>query len=313
LLQHDRIVLSFINFVNVEEEMTWNRLLDHSIIFSFDRSGFLRHLGEKSLELKTAKTGLKALITGASRGIGKALSTKLETCGIQVYGLSRSQPEGESVFQVDMGNLRQISQFVKRPDLPSFDILVHSAGSMPLSKMTTEQGLEEIFASQVVGPYCLTRGLIESGKASKGMRTIFVSSGGLYFRKFSFEEGPYQRHAVYANAKRAQLLLVHLLQEQYGAQGFTFSAMHPGWVDTEGVAHSMPWFYRFMKGRFRTPDQGADTIAWLALTESTYPGGKFWFDRMEAPEHYFAYTQESQQDERDLLGYCERYYEEYFR
>lgn len=293
--------------------MTWNRLLDGSILFSFDRSGFVRHLQGKSLELKTSKNHLNALVTGASKGIGHALSVQLANAGVQVYRLARSCAEDANGFQVDMGNLRQISQLVKRPDLPSFNILVHNAGSMPLSEMTTEQGLEEIFASQVVGPYCLTRALIESGKASKGMRTIFVSSGGLYFRKFSLEKSPYQRHAVYANAKRAQLLLVHLLQDQYGAQGFTFSAMHPGWADTEGVAYSMPWFYRLMKSRFRTPEQGADTIAWLALTDESYPGGKFWFDRMEAPEHYFSYTKESPQDLKDLSNYCEKYYQEYFQ
>lgn len=88
--------------------------------------------------------------------------------------------------------------------------------------------------------------------------------------------------------------------------------MHPGWVDTPGVAHSMPWFYWLMKNRFRTPEQGADTIAWLALTDESYPSGKFWFDREQAPEYYFGFTKESPQDVEALETYCDRLYQEYF-
>lgn len=189
--------------------MNENWLLDRSIVFSFDRSGFIRHLAGKPLELKAPKTGLNALVTGASSGIGQALAHTLSSAGVHVEEVSRT-----AGLRADMGNLSQVNELVKNPKLSSIDILVHNAGSMPLTETKTEQGLEEIFASQVIGPYCLTRGLIEEGKASPGMRTIFVSSGGMYFRKFSLEKETYQRHAVYANAKRAQLLLVQILEKK---------------------------------------------------------------------------------------------------
>lgn len=44
------------------------------------------------------------------------------------------------------------------------------------------------------------------------------------------------------------------------------AAMHPGWTDTEGLQKSLPEFYSRMKSRLRTPEQGADTALWLAVS-----------------------------------------------
>ncbi|MHC9314052.1 hypothetical protein, partial [Xanthomonas campestris] len=54
-----------------------------------------------------------------------------------------------------------------------------------------------------------------------------------------------------------------------------FSVMHPGWVDTPMIANAMPDFYHSMKARLRTPEQGADTMVWLAVSEAavTNPSG----------------------------------------
>ena len=56
--------------------------------------------------------------------------------------------------------------------------------------------------------------------------------------------------------------------------------MHPGWVDTPGVRTSLPDFARVMGPWLRTPDQGADTMVWLATArEPLASNGRFWLDR----------------------------------
>ncbi|NNJ64490.1 MAG: dehydrogenase, partial [Xanthomonadales bacterium] len=52
------------------------------------------------------------------------------------------------------------------------------------------------------------------------------------------------------------------------------------WADTPGVRGSLPGFYRLTRKVLRTPEQGADTIVWLAAAdEAGEVSGKFWLDR----------------------------------
>jgi dehydrogenase/reductase SDR family protein 12 len=56
--------------------------------------------------------------------------------------------------------------------------------------------------------------------------------------------------------------------------------MHPGWVDTPGVQTSLPDFYRVMGPWLRTPEQGSDTMVWLATAgEPADSNGQLWLDR----------------------------------
>jgi GTPase Era involved in 16S rRNA processing len=80
--------------------------------------------------------------------------------------------------------------------------------------------------------------------------------------------------------------------------------MHPGWVDTPGLEHSLPRFYKLMKPALRSPDEGADTIVWLAA--SAHPGGRFWHDREPRPTHIVPRTRESDEERARLWTECLR-------
>jgi hypothetical protein len=56
--------------------------------------------------------------------------------------------------------------------------------------------------------------------------------------------------------------------------------MHPGWADTPGVQDALPAFRRVTQPILRTPEEGADTIVWLAGVQPIpAPNGSFWLDR----------------------------------
>jgi hypothetical protein len=57
--------------------------------------------------------------------------------------------------------------------------------------------------------------------------------------------------------------------------------MHPGWALTPGVERSLPTFRKVMSPLLRSPDQGADTLVWLAADDGapTERTGGFWLDR----------------------------------
>jgi dehydrogenase/reductase SDR family member 12 len=80
--------------------------------------------------------------------------------------------------------------------------------------------------------------------------------------------------------------------------------IHPGYRTdpaAPGIAATLPRFRRVMRPLLRTPEQGADTITWLATADPELLGTcGFWHDRRRRPEHLLPWTREDA-SERDLL------------
>lgn len=294
-----------------------NRLLDSTIVFSFDRSGFKRHC-PVPLE-RVDLSGRHGIITGASSGIGFAAATALLQQGMDCQLIGRDQKKLQKSFSaafsptyhcLDMSDLNKVYAFARDEVKAPIDLLIHNAGTMPLSRTISKDGFEEMFASQVLGPFILTRALADLGKLREGCRIVFVSSGGMYLQKLDlsdllFEKSAYNKYRGYANAKRAQVILSELFSHKHPT--YLFSAMHPGWADTPGVRYSMPFFKKLLNRRLRTAEEGADTILWLATTPD-YPSGKFWFDRKQAKTAILGQYKTSLKEAERLWAYCESIY-----
>jgi len=96
----------------------------------------------------------------------------------------------------------------------------------------------------------------------------------------------YRGAVAYARAKRAQVAVSAEWARRTPRSDIAFHAMHPGWVDTPGIAAGLPRFYRLMRRALRTPRQGADTAVWLATADPAVLGtGCFWHDRRPRPEN----------------------------
>lgn len=294
-----------------------DRLLDMTIIFSFDRSGFKRHCKDP-LELIDL-SNQHAIVTGASSGIGLAAAKSLLKQGMSCELIGRNLEKlennfktdsfipGSKCYSLDMSDLKAVYAFAKDEVKAPIDLVIHNAGDMPSCLTLTKDGYEQMFASQVLAPFILTKTLIDLGKLKKGCRIIFVSSGGMYTQKLdlsdlNFTKKSYNKYTGYANAKRAQIILNELFSKKYPQ--YLFSAMHPGWADTAGVRNSMPLFYKILNKRLRTSEEGADTILWLA-TNPDYPNGKFWFDRKQAKTTICNFKKSNQSEEEELWNYCE--------
>jgi NAD(P)-dependent dehydrogenase (short-subunit alcohol dehydrogenase family) len=93
---------------------------------------------------------------------------------------------------------------------------------------------------------------------------------------------------AYARAKRAQVALSREWARRLAGTGVAFHAMHPG-----GVAAALPGFRRVTRPILLSPEQGADTIVWLATAPHARLGsGRFWHDRRARPEHPLPWTRE---------------------
>ena len=92
----------------------------------------------------------------------------------------------------------------------------------------------------------------------------------------------------YAHSKRAQMMLAEVWGGILPRDRVHVSSMHPGWSDTEGVQTQLADFREKRKETLRSPQQGADTILWLATTPTLDPAssGSLFFDRARESPHY---------------------------
>jgi NAD(P)-dependent dehydrogenase (short-subunit alcohol dehydrogenase family) len=263
--------------------------------------------------------GKRVLVTGATSGLGLAAATGLAELGADVVLTARGHDRAErAVAQVlraapgatvtylfaDMGEFDQVralaDEFLTAHD--RLDVLVHNAGALTGQRTVTGSGLELTVASQVAAPYLLTGLLLPALRAGAPSRVVQVSSGGMYTQRFdlaALEMGPddYEGTVAYARAKRAQLVLLHEWVRRMEKSGVAFHAMHPGWADTPGVQDALPGFAKVMGPVLRTPEQGADTIVWLAAApEAVESTGGFWLDRRPRWENKVPWTRLSDAD-----------------
>ncbi len=210
---------------------------------------------------------------------------------------------------LDLSDLDAIRFWAESFQPDQVDVLIHNAGLLPLERSLTPAGHELTFATHVLGPFLLTQLLRERLEAASAPRVIWVSSGGMYSNKLSLEDSDWSRRgyegvAAYAQTKRMQVVLSELFAERWG-EPVRFHAMHPGWVETPGVQTSLPRFWEFTKERLRTPEEGADTVVWLAAAER--PGkssGQFWFDRQARSTTLLPRTGASEEERAALWELC---------
>ena len=301
-------------------------VLDRTILFSFDRSGFLRHAGRFAPgDLDVDLTGRVCVVTGANSGIGRAAATALAARGAGVWLLCRDRGRGEeavasirkatgnrrvSLAVVDVSHLAAVRAFAEGFAPARVDVLIHNAGVLPATRQQNPEGLELTLATNVIGPFLLTHLLRPKLAATTGARVIFVSSGGMYSQRLSLDDlewtqRPFDGVTAYAQTKRMQVILTGLLARRWAGAGIAVHAMHPGWADTPSVRSSIPRFWQLMRKRLRTPEEGADTIVWLAVAPAL-PSGRFWFDRAPQPTQLLLFTTERPRDRARLWRTCAR-------
>ncbi|MEX1298391.1 MAG: SDR family NAD(P)-dependent oxidoreductase [Desulfotignum sp.] len=299
-------------------------LADHTILpgmMMFSRFGY-----ELSRRFWTEPGGTlygrKVVLTGGTSGIGKAAAFMLaekkafltiiarnreKALQVQQAIISKTGNPHVDVMLADLGRMQEIRQVAQQlgDSKKSIDILINNAGALFNERKETSEGFEQTFATDLLGVFYLTELLKKSIVRSSG-RIINVSSGGMYTQKIAVDDlenrqPPYNGATAYARAKRGVVILTRIWAEELKKEGITVHAMHPGWVDTPGIQRSLPEFHSLVGTLLRTPEQGADTIVWLALSgTAALSTGRFWLDRRPHETVVFPGTGESE-DERQAL------------
>lgn len=300
-----------------------DRLMDLAVVPGFSAIGY--EFRRRAFDWEAPEVeGRTVMVTGANAGLGRAASEELARLGARVVMVCRDPGRGEEARRAvaagaglepelmvadlsAMGSVRDLAgRWAERGE--SLDVLVNNAGVMPLERSVTAEGFELTFATNVLGPFLLTRLLMPSLETGSEPRIVMVSSGGMYGSGFSLsdpqlERREYRPSAVYAHTKRAEVMLADEFDVRFRP---TACSMHPGWAETPGVAESLPRFNRIMGPVLRDPEAGADTVVWLAgASPAEAPGGLFYEDRRPRPKYRLPGTRETAADRRRLYELCE--------
>jgi NAD(P)-dependent dehydrogenase (short-subunit alcohol dehydrogenase family) len=224
--------------------------------------------------MEGAREGRTVLITGASRGIGRATAVQLAAEGARVVLLCRTEEGGRAVADeiaatcggrgeahvvvADLRSLTQVREAVRevKERFDALHVLVNNAGVVVPTRRLTEDNIEETFAVNHVAHFVLTVELLDllesSGTAECASRIVTLSSqahhdGYMRWHDLRFKQN-FAPYRAYAMSKLAGILLTRELARRLAGTRVTANAMHPGRVATgfgiaptgwRGVVHKM--------------------------------------------------------------------------
>ena len=234
--------------------------------------------------------GKRALITGGTRGIGKAIVARFAEHGARIVTTGRAEVAAEVVddlpadviyIRADSADGAHIQHAVERTvdALGGIDVLVNNAGvelEKPLEH-TTEQEWDWIMAINVKAVYLYSQRVIPHMRDGGGGSIINLGS----ISAFMADPGL----AAYNTSKSAVLGLTRSIAVEHGKDNIRCNAICPGWIETDMLAQTFSQARNPAEartsinalhpiGRLGQPDDIAAMALWLACDESSFASGQ---------------------------------------
>lgn len=222
------------------------------------------------------------LITGVSRGIGKAEAQRFLAEGYKVTGTSIDgtldfSHEHLTVFPLDLSKPSSIITCVDQIQKTGvhFDILINNAGALFDDEITEliPEKLRQTLEVNLIGTADFTERII--GSINKGGHIIFTSSSAgsiseTDYKTHSHHPGQYPAYKISKAALNMYMRTLAMRMEHNDAN-IIVSSVHPGWVKTDMGGEEAPM----------TPEEAAAHICTLALSRPE--SGQFWFKGEKYP------------------------------
>jgi acetoacetyl-CoA reductase len=228
-------------------------------------------------------TGRVALVTGGTRGIGKAISARLKADGYRVCAGYAGNDDaakacaaelGVEIVKGNVGDYDDCVRAVKEVEakLGPIEILVNNAGitrDAMLHKMTKEQWNEVIFVN-LASLFNMSRQVIDGMRNQGFGRIINISS-------INGQKGQ-MGQTNYSAAKAGVIGFTKALAQETAAKGITVNAVAPGYIDTDMVtAVPQPVLDKIIAGipvgRLGHAEEIAACVAFLARDDSSFITG----------------------------------------
>jgi 3-oxoacyl-[acyl-carrier protein] reductase len=234
-------------------------------------------------------TGRVALVTGASRGIGRAVALKMAECGAKiVINYNQSAAEAEKVAEQTRGrggqcltvqgdvtlaaDVERIFQTAQQ-SFGTVDVLVNNAGINrdTLILRMSEKDWDEVLNTNLRAAFLCTKAALRPMMRQRWGRIINISSlAGLLGNA---------GQANYSAAKAGLIGLTKAVAREMGSRGITVNALAPGFIETD-MTKDLPQslkeeaLQRIVLGRPGRPEDVAGAAAFLASDEASYITGQ---------------------------------------
>ncbi|HJP04313.1 MAG: short-chain dehydrogenase [Chromatiales bacterium] len=240
------------------------------------------------------------LVTGATDGIGKALSLALAKTGATVIMHGRSPEKADRALNeigdatgnthlhtvlADYASFDQVAALAEQvqTEFGGLNVLINNAGMLTDHRQLSHDGLELTFAVNYLAPFLLTNLLLDTLKANAPARIVNVSSTAMGGGLINFSDMQAEQHfdgwQAYANSKLANVLSSHWLASQLEGTGVVSNSLCPGLIDTNFLYTNNLFSSHereLMRGRMRSPEEGALVPLYLATApEAAATSGKF--------------------------------------
>jgi NAD(P)-dependent dehydrogenase (short-subunit alcohol dehydrogenase family) len=189
-----------------------------------------------------AKQGPVAVVTGASRGIGRGIASELSSThrviatyrGREDAARSLQQECGLEIFRLDIASApdrRALLEFCQEK-FGRLDLLVNNAGMAPRVRAdlleASEESFDELLNTNLKGPYFLTQAAARWMRERKSGRIVFITSISSYTSSTN--------RGDYCVSKAGLSMTVQLFADRLAADGIGVFEIRPGIIDTDMIA-----------------------------------------------------------------------------
>jgi NAD(P)-dependent dehydrogenase (short-subunit alcohol dehydrogenase family) len=231
-------------------------------------------------------SGTGALVTGATKGIGRVTARALARLGAQVVLSGRDEQQGKQAVEeiralggeahfvaADLSGAASARSLARSASelLGHVDVLVNNAGIYPFKPTaeTTEEDFHAVYGVNVMAPFFLVAELAPA-MAERGHGSIVNVSTMV-------AEYGHAGYSLYGSSKAAIVLLTKSWAAEFGSRGVRVNAVSPGPTRTEGTAPMGDALEGLAKtlpaGRPGTPEEIAEAITFLASPRASFIHG----------------------------------------
>ena len=207
-----------------------------------------------------------ALVTGGSRGIGKAIATKLAESGYHVYTPKREE--------LDLNDINSVKKFLNQCSNITFDVIINNAGINDINYIedVTDEEIYNMFQTNLISPIMLLRGLLPNMKQQKYGRIINIGSVWASVSK--------PGRSIYSATKNGIHGVTNTLALELAPYNILINTVCPGFTLTElTMKNNTPQQIEEISqeipvGRMANPDEIAEIVYFLASEKNTYLTGQ---------------------------------------